>query len=394
MTDYRKSEILTGVFVCLAIVVFCLFAFRVGKFDLLGFLKGDVVVCHAYFTDVKTLEPGSVVKVGGQPVGKITAVRMVERPLTRAQVDLIRSFSEWKASSSLKEGMIRQLIEVEFELSDPELKINTSTAVVSLAAASLLSPHNLALDPGEWSADAPPNWPPKPILGADGLPKPVLIATQEQTGFDELVAMAKPVVKNIDAVLVRVNGMLDDTADAGGVATVITRLDELMTESRNLVGEISERVVTDENAKNLEQVLRHLEEATRAGAQLTTEAAVLFDRERDPRLHDLLDSLAVNARELRGRLDALQSNLETVLEGAGGVINDNRADIAESIRRLRRAVWQAEMAFRKIRANPAVLLFGDDETDYQAREVDESEARSSGRAPPFGARDETIDSPE
>ncbi len=44
MTDYRKSEIVTGLFVCLAIVVFCLIAFRVGQFDLMGLLKGEVQI--------------------------------------------------------------------------------------------------------------------------------------------------------------------------------------------------------------------------------------------------------------------------------------------------------------------------------------------------------------
>lgn len=394
MTDYRKSEILTGVFVCLAMVVFGLFAFRVGKFDLMGFLKGEVVVCRAYFTDVKTLEPGSVVKVGGQKVGKVTGVRMVAKPLTKAQVDLIKSFSEWKAASSLREGMMRQLIEVEFELNDPELKIDTGTAVVSLVAASLLAPHNLALDPGEWSADQPPDWPPERTLGPDGELEPVLIATQEQTGFEELVAMAKPVVKNVDAVLTRLKVILDDTEKAGGVARIVTRLDELMGDTKELVVDIREALITDENAKNLEQTLRHLEEASRSGAQLTTEISALFDREKDPRLHDFLDALAANSRALEGRLDTLQSDLEALLEHADGLLNDNRADVAESIRRLRRAMWQAELALRKIRANPAVLFFGDDETDYEAGEVDETTERHGGRAPPFGARDETIDSPE
>lgn len=394
MNEYRKSEILTGVFVCLAIVVFSLFAFRVGTFDLLGFLKGDVIVCRAYFTDVKTLEPGSVVKVGGQPVGKVTEVHMVERELTKAQVDLIRSFSEWKAASDLREGMIRQLIEVQFELTDPELKIDTGTASVRLIAASLLSPHDLALDPGEWAADSPPRWPPEQVKGPDGLPEPVLIATQEQTGFDELVAMAKPVVRNIDTALSRLNGILDETEKAGGAARIITRFDELMGESSKLIAEIADSLVTEENVTNVEQTLRHLEEASRKGARLTKDLASLFDREDDPRLHDVLDALAANARDLRGRLDTIQADLETLLENANGVVSDNRANVAESIRRLRRATWQAEMALRKIRANPAVLFFGDDETDYEAREVDESPVRHGGRAPPFGARDETIDSPE
>ena len=90
----------------------------------------------------------------------------------------------------------------------------------------------------------------------------------------------------------------------------------------------------------------------------------------------------------------MQADLQAVIKNADGLLSDNRADVAESIRRLRRGMWQAEMALRKIRTNPSVLLFGDEETDYEAREIDETQGRYGGRAPPFGGRDETVDTPE
>ena len=49
------------------------------------------------------------------------------------------------------------------------------------------------------------------------------------------------------------------------------------------------------------------------------------------------------------------------------------------------------MALRKIRANPAVLLFGDDETDLEARDLDLTEIRLRGRARPYEQRDERED---
>ena len=87
-------------------------------------------------------------------------------------------------------------------------------------------------------------------------------------------------------------------------------------------------------------------------------------------------------------LAALETELGGALRGARGLISDNRAEVAEATRRLRRTMWQAEMALRKIRANPAYLLFGDAEPDLEAGPVDHSALWRSGRARPYEQRDE------
>ena len=43
MSQYRRSEVTTGLFVAGAAVVFALFAFKVGRFDLMGLLKPEAV---------------------------------------------------------------------------------------------------------------------------------------------------------------------------------------------------------------------------------------------------------------------------------------------------------------------------------------------------------------
>ncbi len=65
--------------------------------------------------------------------------------------------------------------------------------------------------------------------------------------------------------------------------------------------------------------------------------------------------------------------------------------MAEIVRRLRRTMWQAEMVARKIRANPSVVIWGDDEPDLEATEIDESAIRRTGRARPYRQRDESDD---
>ena len=64
MSSYRRSEIVSGLFVTLAAVVFALFAFKVGRFDLMGLLKDKAITCRTYFANVKTLQAGSKVRVG------------------------------------------------------------------------------------------------------------------------------------------------------------------------------------------------------------------------------------------------------------------------------------------------------------------------------------------
>ena len=58
---------------------------------------------------------------------------------------------------------------------------------------------------------------------------------------------------------------------------------------------------------------------------------------------------------------------------------------------MRRSMWEMEMAMRKIRANPAYLLFGDSEPLYDMPPSDSSDLMRSGRVRPYKQRDEGDD---
>jgi hypothetical protein len=58
------------------------------------------------------------------------------------------------------------------------------------------------------------------------------------------------------------------------------------------------------------------------------------------------------------------------------------------------SAWELEMALRKVRANPAVVLFGDDEERLEAERRDDSGLRSRGRARPYEQRDESPTKPK
>ena len=157
MSSYRRSEIVSGLFVVLAAVVFGLFAFKVGRFDLMGLLKDDAITCRAYFPNVKTLQVGSKVRVGGREVGEVIGLVLVEGSTPPATQD--------------PGGLERLVNEVTFELMYPELRLDAGSARVRLAQESLLAPHFLELDPGRW----PANQPPATLFEAD-LPDVVVIA--------------------------------------------------------------------------------------------------------------------------------------------------------------------------------------------------------------------------
>ncbi len=55
MKSYNRSEIVSGIFVVLALGVFALFAFKVGQFDILRSLSGPALDCATDFRDVKSL---------------------------------------------------------------------------------------------------------------------------------------------------------------------------------------------------------------------------------------------------------------------------------------------------------------------------------------------------
>jgi hypothetical protein len=52
-------------------------------------------------------------------------------------------------------------------------------------------------------------------------------------------------------------------------------------------------------------------------------------------------------------------------------------------------MWEMEVAMRKVRANPATILFGDSERILEVEPSDEGDRMQRGRARPFSQRGES-----
>ncbi len=372
MSSYRKSEIVSGLFVTLAAVVFGLFAFKVGRFDLMGLLKDDAVACRAYFANVKTLQVGSKVRVGGREVGEVTGLLLVEDPAPSGGRD--------------PAGLQRLVNEVDFELTYPPLRLEPDTARVRLAQESLLAPHFLELDPGRWPAEQPPR-----TLFEGDLPDPVLIASEGGVGIEELMTLARPAIEELGTLIRTVNRELLTADNVDIVQRTLGELEGAVTEGRQIASTVNRRLLAEGNVEAFERMIANLDGAAVDGRSVVARLDALIEGDQDPRLADLLAEARTTTRELRENLNAVSADLRRLLANTDRVVGQTETELAEASRRLRRTLWQGEMALRKIRANPALVFFGDDETDLEARDLDLTEIRLRGRARPYEQRDERDD---
>ncbi len=379
MADYRRTEIVSGLFIVLAAAVFGLFAFQVGGLGVPQIVRGARLVCYAQFTDIKSLEKGAKVTVGGERVGKVTSVRLVEATLGPEQYDLLTRTDGPEAFPGVEPGMQHQIVEVEFELDQKDLKLDEKTATISLAQDGLLGAHYLKLDPGYWSGPGPQTIFKSNLAQNDR----VQVAVRGTGGLDDLIAAAQPVVRKVEGILSKIDDeILTDAA--------IEDLSGAIVDARILVQNL--KMLSDrEDPLGIHQKL--VEPANQFIVSAEDAIHMFQDEVQGPegRVNRILNNLAQTTDEFQDRLDAVQSDLQDLLQTATGMLTENRANIADIVRRLRRVMWEAEMTLRKIRANPALLFLGDDEKMLEATMVDESGLRRTGRARPYEQRDESDD---
>ena len=94
----------------------------------------------------------------------------------------------------------------------------------------------------------------------------------------------------------------------------------------------------------------------------------------------LTDRMLKTIDELTARLSKSLDSLDQVLKDTDGLIVQNNKNLFETIRGMRDMTHHLELAAKRIRANPSVVLFGSPETPEELRQADETELRLKGRA--------------
>jgi ABC-type transporter Mla subunit MlaD len=375
-SEYTRSEILSGLFVLLAVAVFGLFAFQVGNLEALAFWRGEGFLCLADFADTKSLQVDAPVRVAGSEVGRVKEIRIAEAEL---------SLSRWKALAAVRgeeappppAGLRRQVVEVVFEIRSPTLRLDPGTALVTLSRDGFLGKEFLSLDPGYWTGQRAP-------LLAAGLEQPLRLGSKDPTGIDEVVARVEPGLRRIDTILATVQSELLDENNLDLVTSMLRDLASASSEMRALLDPTSEKGVQERIVDPASRLLGSTEESL---GRVTRRAEEVMD-DLGPRTGKVIDDIGASTEALARLLGDLDAQLTTTMGDLNALLRENRPEVSETMRRLRRTMWEAEMALRKIRANPAYLLFGDDEANFDEVESDESGLRRTGRARPYGQRDE------
>ena len=369
MADYRRHEIVTGLFVLVAVAAFSLFAFKVGRYDLFQAFQGPRLRLVTHLDDVKTLTTGAKVTAAGRVVGSVVELKLVERAIEAGELEHLATLG---SRPDLTAGLQRQVVEVAFDLTEPALRLDPASARVALLQDGFLGAHFLDLEPGFWE----PGKAPKPLFEA-GHAEGLVVAARAGTDVEKLLSAVYVTVTDVHAILEKVNEDVLSPENSKAIAKLIDDLGAVSGDARTFLDKERPDGVHRSIVEPLQATIRNAEELVADLRASLVEGTI-------PKAESLLDSS-------RASLDSLTVETKELLDHMDGLVTANSADIAESMRRLRRSLWQAEMALRKVRSDPSVVLFGDDEADLEAVEFDESGIRRSGRARPYGQRDESPD---
>lgn len=377
VANYQRNEIVPGLFVLAAGAVFTLFAFRIGRWQVLNFLKGDRVACRAVFDEVKTLAVGAKVSVAGRRVGEVSGLRWTETPYTQQDLDqLARQLGS--VPDGLRAGARHLVVEVAFDLTDRELRLQPDAAQVALLQDGLLGNYFLDLYPGHWE----PAREPATILRAE-LPEPVTLRARRVAGIDAMAATLGDAIRSIQSLVETLHeGVLSESNrdNLGGMLQALRQASDAFA-----------TLLRSDNEAGVEaNALRPLRRVFDGAADTLTQLRDRLLAQTLPQAERTLEQAQQSARAIETAVGTARTDLERVMAQVETALLEVRPDLAESARRLRESLWQAELALRKIRLDPSVLLFGGGEQDLEARSQPGNPA-PNGRARIYRQRDERAD---
>jgi ABC-type transporter Mla subunit MlaD len=412
MAEYRRSEIISGLFIVLSVIVFALFAFKVKGLPI-WFFEDEGVECEAWFDDVKGLDQAAKVTAGGHRIGTVTSIARQDQPFTQKDLDDVKARSE-TLPAGWSPGRERQLVRVRFKITDKDVR-RGDDATIAVVQEGFIGPYYLSFDPGTWDVDR------KAPLVRDLTERPLKIPSRRTESLQDFIPALRPIIQQVDAILNRIQtdlltpllegrsgdlssmipalqGALSDAraginemrqvVDPKNADSPIKHFNTLMDDTNKSIAELKQQLLTDV-VPPLKEALGEGTAAIKAAKTAIDGATAMLD-ESKPHVKELLDNLRAESGRLQSRIDDVQKNLTRLLQDADHVISLRQADLALMMESLRNTAWEIELAARKVRSNPAVLIFGDEEDKrLEAAPRDDTGLRKSGRVKPYDQRDES-----
>lgn len=328
----KATEVRSGIFVVLALVVLTILVFSVGNFRQ-RLAATTTYTCHV--ADAKFIKAHDPVTFGGLRVGEVKRVEV----------------------SADRFGLVRVTLEVE-----PGIEVREDSTVV-LKQDGMLGAKYMEITPGTPAAKRMP-------AGTEirGVVIPAIT--------DLAATIEKPLAK-IDRILDHLDAILGKPESQKNIADVLAEAKALlvtMNEQMKRIGDVAAQT-GDKAGKVLDEVQATVKDAR---GPLTSS---LKDAD------ELVLKVSKALDEMTARLTKTADGLDQLLRDTDGLVLQNSANIYETIRGLRDTAYHMELAAKRVRANPSVLLFGAEETPEERRRADETELRLKGRARRYDKED-------
>jgi phospholipid/cholesterol/gamma-HCH transport system substrate-binding protein len=339
----KVTEVRSGIFVVLAVLVLGILIFSVGNFRQ---RFQTTTRFSSYLPDAKFLKSHDPVTYGGLRVGEIRAVEV----------------------SSERFGLVRVILEVGRDI--PVKK----DSLVILKQDGMLGPKYLEISPG--SPDA------KPLeAGAElrGLVPPAVT--------DLAAAMEAPLGK-LDRVLGHLDSILGRPENQKNIADILEdskklliTMDEQLKRVADLAGQTGEK--TQKVLDEVQTTVREARGPLVSTLKNTDELAVRLGKS----VEELSGKVSRALDEMTSKLSQTAEGLDRLLHDADATLLANNTNLYETIRGLRDTAHHLELAAKRIRANPSILLFGAAETPEERQRTDDTELQLRGRARRYDKED-------
>jgi len=247
-------------------------------------------------------------------------------------------------------------------------------SVITVKQDGILGPKYLEISPGSPGAK-------KAAVGAE-------IPGLVPAAFVELGPAFEGPLARVDKLLDNLNQIVGDEAFRKNVSAMLTEARALLASLNEQIqkvgavagktGEKSQEVLTEvhDTVKSIREPLsKTLKDTDELTIRLAKNADLLTDR------------IVKTLDEVTARLSKSADNLDQLLKDSDGLIVQNNKNLYETVRGLRDMTHHLELAAKRIRANPSLVLFGSPETPEELRKEDETELRLKGRARRYDKED-------
>jgi phospholipid/cholesterol/gamma-HCH transport system substrate-binding protein len=332
----KGSEVRSGIFVVLALLVLSILIFSVGNF------RQRFQTTHfysSYLPDAKFIKAHDAVTYGGLRVGEIRKVEV----------------------ASERFGLVKVTIEVGQEIPVKE------DSHLTLKQDGILGPKYVEISPGTPASK-------RMAEGAElkGLVPPAIT--------DLASSIESPLAK-IDRLLDHLEAILGKPENQKNIADILAQAKSLLVtteEQMKRIGDVTAQA-GEKSGKAIDEVQAAVREV-RAPLASTLKNADELTVKLSRSVDDLAGKVSRSLDELTAKLSKTADGLDQLLRDADALVLQNNTNIYETIRGLRDTAYHLELAARRVRANPSLLLFGAGETPEERRKADETELRLKGRA--------------